>query len=132
MECPIEHEIGELSFMLLHKDICKKIDVAIKQHHGITCTFNLGSDETVCIRNQKILHFCDILVIFLRKYNGLPTPHVLFVSESFSSVSENVEEMIIILHTYTYSGWKSRNDILHKDAEKSLKILEMMQGNSGF
>ena len=31
--------------------------------------------------------------------------------------------MITSLHSYTYSVWKSRNDILHKDSEKSLKVL---------
>ena len=31
--------------------------------------------------------------------------------------------MITSLHTYTYSVWKWRNDILHKDAVKSIKVL---------
>ena len=32
-------------------------------------------------------------------------------------------EMITILHTYTYSIWKEQNNILHNDSEKSEKIL---------
>ena len=34
-----------------------------------------------------------------------------------------MKEMVTILHTYTYSVWKSRNDVLYRDAEKSLKVL---------
>ena len=34
-----------------------------------------------------------------------------------------MKEIVTILHTNTYSAWKSRNDVLHNDAEKPLKVL---------
>ena len=47
----------------------------------------------------------------------------LCASNTNSKGKNWIKEMITSLHTYTYSVWKWRNDILHKDAVKSIKVL---------
>ena len=72
-----------------HKNIYEKVSETIKQHHGIQCFLN-GPNGLDDDKNNVVLHFCDALVIALRKVKGLEPPKVLIESRHFKTINESI------------------------------------------
>lgn len=73
----------------VYTTICTKIDEAIEVHHGIPCFFD-GYPNPLNPHNQVFLHFCDALVIAMKKQRGESMPNVLIKSTHFSSIPPNI------------------------------------------
>lgn len=65
-----------------HETIYTKINEEIAQHHGIQCFLN-GRNDLDDPKNNVVLHFCDALVIAMRKMKDQEPPKVMIKSEHF-------------------------------------------------
>lgn len=78
--------VNKIKWKKVFDTVCRKIDKAIKRHHGIQCVMNGRAgfqDES----QNVILHFCNVLVIAMRKRALRDPPNVLIPSSQFSEVS---------------------------------------------
>ena len=64
------------------------INKAIEKDHGIECLLE-GPTDATNPRTRVILHFCDVLVVALRKHALQETPNVLIKSLQLQSISSS-------------------------------------------
>ena len=67
------------------------INTAIEAHHGIECLL-LGAEHANDESKRVILHFCDVLVILLRRNARQEPPEVLIKSSQLQSISPLLAE----------------------------------------
>lgn len=95
-----------------------KIDDAIRQHHGIVC-YRSGVDTNQGISNYMVLHFVDVMNIYVRKKWKINEEcNIKITSDTFNSIPEN------IVDTFTPTLTKKETKFL----DENLDILCYLYG----